>query len=378
MNRPLVLPKIAVVCGDPGGASAIAPVLKVFRERETVQVRLFAYREASKVWENFNMPFEIVKEDLTIDQAGDMLSEYQASLLLCGTSYNSVQLENRFIAATQKLNIPSLAVLDFWSNYVVRFQDASHKLTYRPDKIAVMDQLAFDEMSALGFDPQCLVITGQPAFDELASWRKHLTAARKKSNRDELNVPDDELLVLFGSQPLAAVFGSSRDDGPQFMGYDEFIVVEALLKTLENIVARRCQKITLLIRPHPRETTQWSSLLHSEQVRILVSSAMDRRDQAIAADLVVGMNSEMLVETCCAGCPTVSLQPGLILPDALPTNRSGLSIAVYNLDEITFTIEQFLFDRARYDKKQKELLEHVLDDGAAQRVAALAYKMASK
>jgi hypothetical protein len=89
------------------------------------------------------------------------------------------------------------------------------------------------------------------------------------------------------------------------------------------------------------------------------------------------MNSEMLFETCHLGCPTVSLQPGLILPDALPTNRSGLSIAVYKLEEIPSVIEQMLFDKELYKKKQQELSQHALGDDATNRVAELVHKMVS-
>jgi hypothetical protein len=162
------------------------------------------------------------------------------------------------------------------------------------------------------------------------------------------------------------------------MGYDEVGVIKALLTALEDIAARRLEKITLLLRPHPRETTCWPDLLHSELVRILVSSAMDRRDQAIAADLVAGMNSEMLVETCYLGCPTVSLQPGLCFRDSLPTNRSGLSRAVYTFAEIQPALEEMLFDKIAYQTMQTKLDAHPLDDGASHRVVRLVQQMISE
>jgi len=378
MDKSKSLPVVVIVCGDPGGAEAVAPVIQALQNDRLVQVRAFACREACDVWTRHNIFFESLSENLTIAQAGEKMLTPPASLLLSGTSYNnSVDLEKRFIAAAHNFGIPSLAVLDFWSNYLVRFQDSDGRLTFIPDRIAVMDQLAYNELTILGIDPNRLVITGQPAFDVLISWRLGFTLERRRENRIKLDIQETEILVLFASQPLAAVFGRSADNNPHYMGYDEFIVIKALLAGLEEIVSRHYKKITLLVRPHPRETTDWLTLLHSEHIRILVSSDMDRRDQAIAADIVTGMNSEMLVETCYIGCLTVSLQPGLRLPDALPTNRSGLSKAVYTFDEITPVIEQMLFDKTISEKMKIELKNHLLDDMAAQRVTNLVYKMMS-
>ena len=237
-----------------------------------------------------------------------------------------------------------------------------------------MDQLAYDELAALGVPSERLVVTGQPAFDVLATWRMGFTIEQKQANRHRLGISDEEKLVLFASQPLGELFGWTEAD-PQYLGYDEFEVVHALVAGLEEIATRRAVSITLLLRPHPRERTDWALLLNSQKIRILVSSAMDRRSQAIAADIVTGMNSAMLVETCYIGCPTISLQPGLRLPDALPTNRAGLSKPVYSFSEIRTVIEQMLFDQVMYENMRTTLKENLLDDKATQRVVKLVYQM---
>ena len=52
----------------------------------------------------------------------------------------------------------------------------------------------------------------------------------------------------------------------------------------------------------------------------------------------------LLVEACLLGCVVLSLQPGLRLADALPTNRWGVSQGVYYEKDIEPALESLLFD----------------------------------
>jgi predicted glycosyltransferase len=128
-----------------------------------------------------------------------------------------------------------------------------------------------------------------------------------------------------------------------------------------------------VIRPHPREdATTFESAFH-RSVRVIVSTDGESRDLVMAADVVTGMNTMLLVEACLLGCLTVSLQPGLRLPDALPTNRSGKSIAVYREQDIEPVLERLL---AGMDARPRhEQVSMRFDCGATQRVAKLVYQM---
>ena len=96
--------------------------------------------------------------------------------------------------------IPTLSIVDFWSNYTERFDTL-------PDKIAIIDEQMRQEMLAEGFPDDKLVITGQPAFDCLAekrkrfdesdSWKHPLRYAARRS----YGLHPYEKLVIFMSQP---------------------------------------------------------------------------------------------------------------------------------------------------------------------------------
>jgi hypothetical protein len=52
----------------------------------------------------------------------------------------------------------------------------------------------------------------------------------------------------------------------------------------------------------------------------------------------------LLYEAARLGCPVVSVQPGLRGNDALPSNRAGLSLAVYDADKLDNALAKALFD----------------------------------
>jgi hypothetical protein len=316
------------------------------------------------------LAFDPLDESTSTLDAERLLSESRADLLVTGTSYNGIDLEKKFITAARKLGVPSLAVLDFWSNYATRFSDAEGNLAHVPDRIAVMDDRAHDEMVAAGFDARQLVVTGQPALDDLISYKKAHTNERRAAIRATLGVKDDERLILFASQPLASVFGDNAER-PLYLGYTEFTVLDALVSSLESIAEHRAKQVTLLIRPHPRENSQAFEDQSSDSIRIVVSSDGDSREMVLASDLVAGMTTMLLVEACFLGVPVVSLQPGLRTADPLPTNRTGLSRPVYSTDEFESVIEGLLFDESMRQNVMANLAKSVPPGDSAQYVARL-------
>jgi hypothetical protein len=365
---------VVAVCGDPGGANAVAPVLKLLAHQARVAVQAFAYNEARSLWAEQGIAFVDLPSDITGSAIINTLSETSVGLLLTGTSMNSVELEKQFIAASHEVGLPSLAVLDFWSNYKSRFSDQNGNLVYLPDRIAIMDEDAGTEMVREGIDASLLTVTGQPAFDDLASYRKAFTGERRTQLRHELKSGSDDLVVLFASQPLARLYGADATN-PLYLGYDERKVLTMLIAALERIAERVARPITLVIRPHPRESSDTFAVYRSDVVRISISTNEPARDVAMAVDLVTGMNTNLLVEACYLGCIVVSLQPGLCRPDVLPTNRSGLSRPVYRDEDIEPMLAELLIDGEARAAASARLAEHHFDGGAAQRVAALAYRM---
>jgi hypothetical protein len=239
-----------VIAGDPGGARALVPVIEILNRDNRLGVMVLAYNEAMRIFTGAGFNPVQVPVSITGETAGEMLAVQSADLLLTATSNNTACLEKKFIAAANVQNIPVISVVDFWSNYIQRFCDSRRELTVLPDRIAVMDDHAKDSMIACGFPPECLVVTGQPAFDTLASYQKTIPREEAAAVRSRMEVPPGSLFVLFVSQPLSLLYGDDTT-APAHVGYTEKIVIPGLIRALDSIAKERNQDITLVIRPHP-------------------------------------------------------------------------------------------------------------------------------
>jgi hypothetical protein len=368
------VPLILAVAGDPGGANALAPVIERLRSDSRVSVRALAYRQAGKLWRQRGLACEDLSEDIFMGAVSSFFKQKHPSLLLTGTSANGVDLEKQFVAQARHMRVPSVAVLDFWTNYALRFADADGLLSFLPDRIAVMDEQARSEMLAAGFESARIVVTGQPAFDDLRHWREGFSEARRAEVRTMLGLKQNQLFVLFASQPLSSLYGTDPFH-PHYQGYHEEPVLDMLVKALEQIARKNEVEVVLVIRPHPREKVEAFTKRWGSSLPISVYTDGESCDLVMAADLVVGMTTVLLVEACYLGCLTVSLQPELRFPDSLPTNRLGLSRAVYTTQQIAPVIEEMLLDEMTRKAARARLAHLAVDTDATRRVVDLAYEM---
>ncbi len=371
MNKQIT---IVVICGDPGGASAVGPVIKFLQEEQRVRVLALAYNEGSATWDNLAIPHTKLSGDISDEEIFSLLDKPEIKLLFTGTSVNPIELEKRFIATASVIGLPSLSLLDFWLNYTWRFSNANGELAFLPDKIAVMDALARDEMIREGFDAARLVITGQPTFDDLADWRQRFSPQIRNEVRSSVGIQPNELFVLFASQPQSSLYGDDKINS-NHIGFDEWDVLDALIGALEAIQRQSKTKLHLVVRPHPREAIELFQEIRSADLTISVTRAGGARRQVMAADLVVGMNTELLVEACYLGCIVLSLQPGLRHPDRLPTNRVGVSRAVYRYEDIQPALEELLFNKHIRQSMFDKLRGYKLETKAAPNVGQLIYQM---
>jgi hypothetical protein len=364
---------VLAVAGDHGGAAALVPVLQMMMADGLVDVHALAYGQACAVWQRKGLKFEPLPKSLGDSDIRSYLAG--ARLLLVGTSCNGLDYERAFVVAAWQRGCASLAVLDFWSNYASRFRGPGGDLVL-PSRIAVMDQRATEEMMAAGIPGGILTVTGQPAFDDLAGVRVGFTLSRRDEIRAHFGANRTDALVLFASQPLRqfnAALGPTADQP----GYDETLVLPAVAAALVRISGRRHRVVRLLVRPHPREDAAGLQRLVDgiKGLDAVVSADCDPREVVMASDLVCGMTTILLVESCYLGVPAVSVQPGLDGRDPLPTNQMEISLGVYEEGMIEPAVESLLFDPATRDSCMRRLNNFRPNGGATSRVTDLIYKM---
>ena len=362
-------PSVVTVCGDPGGAAALAPVLSLLSREAVITLSNYAYNEGPAVLAQAGVAAEALPDRLDVPLAERYLRDAQADVLLTATSVNGVEHEKRFVLAARRLGCASIAVLDFWSSYAQRFADEQGLLTCAPDVIAVMDERAADDLRAVGVRAD-LRITGQPAFDRLQEHRRGFTSAGRSAFRAALGGGPADVVVLFVSQPLHDIYG--EPDSPRFLGFDQRTVLPLVAETLLELATDR--PLTLAVRPHPRQRSSVHEAQAGGNLRVVVDETPDRWNAVMAADLVVGMNSILLLEACHLGAAVVSLQPGLRGPDMLPSNARGCSASAHTAADARAILRKYVSDPAARQALAARAFASAPDACATERVRDCLYQ----
>jgi hypothetical protein len=307
--------EVAIVAGDPGGANLLLPVIKTVREKGYF-IRLYAYAQALNLWQ---------KQGESVLPASQICLD-GVDCLCTETSLNQEMWEILWWKAAHLKGIPSLAAIDFWSNYGARFCDNNGTHIF-PLKIALPDAVALDEVIQEAIIPpeRCIII-GSPLLDSLQTIPV-LSQVHKQGIRRQCGVKEEEKLIVYVSQPLKALHVLMKDESP----IDE----EEVLKDFEKVLQSWSQPlegrgVVLRIKLHPRECPI-QAYPHAGRygVQTEIEQKIDTYDLLRSADLVLGIHSMLLIEACCLGCVVLSYQPG-VSKDILPSNRLGWSTGCYD------------------------------------------------
>lgn len=276
----------------------------------------------------------------------DFLAELHAylragtiSVLVTGRSWGT-DLEPRAIRLCQDFHIPTVAILDYWSNYTMRTADPSCT-SICPDHYVVMDELAKNEAVLAGVPQSVIRVLGHPGLDRYVGYR----SLQSKPISD---VPK----LLFLSQPLSQLYGDS-------WGYTEQSVLQDLLRACEQV------PIQLDVKFHPKDNSSFKEQYGS------ISVTGDLIELMPQYDLVIGMNSMALLHAVIMGVRAVSYQPQLQIPDVCITTKLGLTPLISTYSQLIAYLQTLplLLDNKETDIQIHNKAYLWFDGQSAERVA---------
>lgn len=335
------LKKILLIACDPGGANAIAGVYDIL-VKKGYELSLYGKETAIKRYEFLGFKGKLIDfDDLDSEESIRWFIQKQnPGLIITGTSANDY-LEKKTWNIGRKMGIPVWAVLDQWMNYGIRFSRHHLKtldkylqekdISYRPDKIFVMDGDIKREMIDLGFDEKSLIDSGSPYFELLANQK-----TKFKANNE------NQIRLVYASEPITQDYKSS-----DYWGYTEVLNFKCLLANLEKYAAEKHVKIHLLVKLHPRESGDFyktyrlnedNNLISIEVIEGLTTFNWAEFD----LDCVVGMSSMFLIEAALIGIPIISLQLNLKKENPFILTRKKVIKTIISGDELYEELESVL------------------------------------
>lgn len=309
--------RILAAVNDPGGTQALLPVLDALAASRPHRLDLVAAPLAEAIVGKQGIPYHKGPLEISQPQAAELFARYQPRLLLTATSWQS-NLEQRLRDQAWHKGIPSIVLLDYWSNYALRWQGAVYPISALPDTVCVPDEAAAREMVAVGFPKEKLVVTGQPFVE--AMFRKGLVAGTQSHAGQ----------YLFLSQP-SVVDGKTISQAEHLAR-----VVEALT----DIAQRSGRAVTLKIKPHPKEEEGGSLRGMAEQLAnphcaIEVADKNQPVDRYLdEAECVIGYYTMALLQARAQGKRTVSLA-AYEIGDGLQQAMRAAGVLVTPVDRIS-------------------------------------------
>jgi hypothetical protein len=305
--------KVLAFAREPGGADTIAPVIGQLRKRDRVEAILLAKEYAGARFAAAGLDYREVAwadESSLRQQVAEIVQVERPDALLTSASSRPQDdmTEKYFWKMGGDLQVPSLAVLDQWQNYILRFSGpgAGEKLGYMPTCVAVMDETVRREMIAEGFPDERILVTGHPRFAALRSYGERVNRATARGKLAALGIDPEAVVVTFVSEPARRFFAAEE-------GFDEASTLTALLASCKPLAQDR--KVEVVLKYHPRNLPEDFSAVHGPEdganLRLHhMQNQLEPWDLLLASDLVVGMISILLVDSVLLGVPTLSVQLG--------------------------------------------------------------------
>jgi CDP-Glycerol:Poly(glycerophosphate) glycerophosphotransferase len=345
--------KVLLFSRDPGGTNAVLPLIEPLRVRGN-DVVVYGKDAALSIYHRSNVDCTDIHDAIpsgTVEETEAFVLKLRPDLIVTGTSSEDFT-ERHLWKAAEKAGIASFAVLDQWTNYRLRLvpegEDSTNgnvneRALVTPSFFFIMDELAKEEMSALGIDRKRLVVTGQPFFDYVRDTGERFAPHEVEELRRELTGNRGGMVFVFASQPITSIH---RQNGmaEDHWGYTEQTVLKGLMTCLRKLVEDLETRLTLVIRLHPKDKPDaYAEVLSTAQpVNVIFDRETDSALLLKAADLVIGMFSMVLLEAAILERPFISVQIGLKRQNPLILDRIGLTRSIVTNDQLEKALREVL------------------------------------
>ena len=303
---------ILILTRQAGSVLAFYPLIKYFKNRSW-KYFILASDISAKVWNEYGY---IPSGHANLDNSFKPMDNID--LLLSGTSLEVFQ-DAKFWKWAKRKRIPSIGFVDSWVNYSQRFTIKNYYDT-TPEIIGVIDRFMYNKMILSGAPENKLRIVGHPRFDMLSNLLTKNIHAKKSVQKNVVVFTDPGVI--------------NGKDSKIEIGYSPIDVIAYLLNQFANTLEQKKEHdFSIIIKPHPRESIQtyeeivnkysangWAKV-SNEKPKVLLSQA----------DVIIGMNSILLIDSSVIGLPTYSLQPNRkIAHNDITDNRDGINVITDN------------------------------------------------
>ncbi len=373
---------VLIASQDAGSANVLIPVIRQMQRQRGLRPVVAACGVATRSMTHLKIRHHSIRSDSPgadrmYRAACRLISHTQPDLLVMGTAWGP-SLDKALLGQASQRGIPSLAVVDNWFFFREKFTDPETGNWLIPDVIAVPDHHALESAVAAGVPRKRLAVTGHPHLEgilgQLGNKTQKISAQRLRRQWLGRRKSRGQLL-LFISEAFC------RDAGPKtphYRGYTEIDALEGIAQAAEQFGAQEANRIKIVVKLHPsQQRSAFRPGAHASRQRIKVVSQVPTLAALLAADWVVGMASNLLIEAALTDKPVVSFQPTQGRGHPFLGRQIGLIPTASTPEQLAHFLRQPSRQTQELKKRQRSLKPLVSKD-AARRIVAMALELAKQ
>ncbi len=244
----------------------------------------------------------------TVEQMAQFLRDRNIEMVITGTDDIDEPDTVTLWQAAQQIGLPVATFLDNLINLEVRFRTRDGQLV-TPDLVFTLDTHSSEELRNAGIPDKNLRTTKNLHLARLTKLATANAGARSRL-REEWQADESTQIILFASENTVEMAAQGRP-----APWDEHALLQGVIETLAHgqsigDIDPNKAPVIVVIRPHPRDTVgKYDRYSGNTGPKVLISKAGNPLEAALAADLVVGMDSALLFESDALGRPALSLVP---------------------------------------------------------------------
>ena len=329
--------KILFGVREAGAGSLLAELIKNIQPNK--QSMVLSSSIASIYFKESDIEVKIIDKEISNKKIGDLIDLLSPDYVLVGASaYKSI--EKQLITESKVRNYEVVSFIDHYWNLWQRFADEkdAKPWSYKPDFIFVIDKICEIKLCELGW-PKHKIGINPYSLKNKNNFAKIIS--REKINQ-KLNIDANSIKILFVSEynfPQCEIWKWEQSSNE-----DIDLLLKTILDFIDSFNRFNNKKIQLIIKLHPSEDSRLYKIYkdYSENNYCVVKNQLDKSELFGISDLVVGLNSMLLLEASNFGLPVYSYS-GTFQKNAIKLNEIDKKIkSITNLSYLEKNLKNLI------------------------------------
>ena len=300
------------VFSDPAGSNSVFSLIDyLIKKNKTHRKDFLVFTNRVGVFEKkYDSLVDII--DFDHKTVINICNDFKPNFLFSATSNNNFEHLWRK-SLTGKIKIYSF--IDHWTNYIERFS-FDNEIIFG-DTIYVINKKAKDEAVFSGIPKNIVKISGNPYYEKVKKFKPDVS---KDQFFESNKLNKNKFVVLFISENLRAVYTKHSTEKSELC-YDEYTVLKDILECFIRNRESLNSKFQFVIKIHPKESlNKFEPILRElnvENLGIIILKDCDSLTLNYFSDFVIGMHSNMVIESHLLGKNLLRVQTGQLKEDLI-------------------------------------------------------------